>query len=163
MRTRSILGYAGAGLTIVAAALIPFLLIGLFTRGVAATGVHVDEFYSGGAVVRTIDRGAYKIEVHQLVRPRAWQRGVPYMELAWTLASALPSRISDEVDIDDDGRPDLRATFTVPQDKRAHLQVDVEPLRPGIEAMHGVGRESFSRLIARVKDRIIVRVQVNEK
>jgi hypothetical protein len=162
MSIRSILGYAGAGLTIVAAALIPFLLIGLFTRGVAAGGLHVDEFYSGGAVVRTVDRGAYKIEVHQLVRPRAWQRGVPYMELAWTPASALPARISDEVDIDNDGRPDLRATFTVPQDKRALLQVDVEPLRPGVEPMHGVGRESFSRLIARVKDRIVVRVPVKE-
>jgi hypothetical protein len=35
-----------------AALLVPFLLLGLFTKG--AMGVHVDEMYSGGPTVRTV-------------------------------------------------------------------------------------------------------------
>ncbi len=40
-RLKPILGYTAAALTIMAAVLTPFVLIGLFTRGVAATGVRV--------------------------------------------------------------------------------------------------------------------------
>ena len=161
MKIRTVLGYAAAGLTIVAATLIPFS-IEMMSRGVAATGVQVDQFYSGGPVVRTIQKDAYAIEVHPIVRPRALQRGSAYVQVAWTPAAALPAKVSDEVDVDNDGKPDLRVTFLARKEENAPLQVEVEPLQPGFEAMHGVGRDTFSRLIARVNEKIIVRVPVTK-
>lgn len=160
MSFRSKLGYTAAVLTIVCAALIPFLLINVFSKGVAATGVQVDKVYGGGKVVRTIDKGAYKIQVYEVIRPRALQRAQPFLQLAWAPVDALPPRVSDEVDVDGDGRADLRATFAVPKDEKAPLSVDVEPLRPGIETMHGVSRKGFDQLIARVNDQILVRVRL---
>ncbi len=161
MSVRSKLGYTAAALTLVCAVLIPFLLMDMFTRGVAATGVHVDKMYSGGDVVRTIDKGPYKIQVYETIHPRGAQRVAPFVQLAWTPVNALPQHVNDEVDIDGDGRPDLRATFAVSQDEKQALSVNVEPLRPGLEAMHNVGRSAgFDRLIARVNDKIVVRVRV---
>jgi hypothetical protein len=161
MSIRSKLGYTAAALTIVCAVLIPFLLIDVFSRGVAATGVHVDDVYGGGKIVRTIEKGAYKIQVYETIHPHALQRDQPFLQIAWTPVSALPPRVSDEVDIDGDGYPDLRATFAVPRDEKTALSVDVEPLHPGIEAMHGVTRKgSFDQLIARVNNQILVRVRL---
>jgi hypothetical protein len=162
MKIRSVLGYTAAALTIVAAALIPFLFHPWLDGRVAATGVQVDQFYSGGPVVRTISKGDYTIEVHPIVHPRALQRGTAYVQVSWTPVSALPARISDEVDVDNDGKPDFHVTFFVPKDPKAPLAVDVEPLQPGFSAMHGVGRDTYSRLIARVKEQIVVRVPVTK-
>jgi hypothetical protein len=163
-RLTSTLGYTAAGLTIVAAILIPFWLMNAFTRGVAATGVRVDPVYAGGAPLRTIDKGGYRVVVHRAVeRPTPLARIDSFVQLDWTPATALPARVSDEVDLDGDGRPDLRATFDVPRDPNAELRVDVAPLASGVRAMNGVGKQSFSCLIARVGDAIVVRVPLAGK
>ena len=46
MNLRAKLGYFGAALTMVAALLVPFLLYGAISKGVASLGLHVDEIYS---------------------------------------------------------------------------------------------------------------------
>ena len=48
MRTRilSILAYTGAGLTLLVAVCVPFVLIGAFTNVVAHAGLHIDATYS---------------------------------------------------------------------------------------------------------------------
>ncbi len=156
---RPILGYTAAALTVLAAVLTPFVLIGLFTRGVAATGVRVDPVYTGGKASHTVVRGNYRVVVHSPVSPRGpLQRAAPYVQLVWQPASALPLRVSDEIDLTDDRRPDLRVTFDVSRDAKAELRVDVEPLTALVRPMRRVGQESFSSLIARVGDTIMVRV-----
>jgi hypothetical protein len=72
--------------------------------------------------------------------------------------SALPGHVSDVVDVDGDGQPDLRVTFDVPQNPKAPLRVDVEALNPRYQAMRNAGKEKFSRLIVRVDNAILVRV-----
>jgi len=72
--------------------------------------------------------------------------------------SALPPHVSDLVDVDGDGQPDIRVTFDVPKDGKTPLRVNVEVLNPRYEAMRNVGKEKFSRLIVRVDDAILVRV-----
>jgi hypothetical protein len=162
MRLRSTLGYTAAGLTVFAALLTPFVLIGTFAKGVAALGLHVDEMYSGGPKLRTVENGSYSITVHRTVHPHMLQTEKPFVQLDWSPVSALPAEVSDTVDIDGDGQPDVRVSFAVPADRKAPLRVDVEPLNARYEAVHNAGKESYSRLIVRVDDAILVRVPVKK-
>ena len=158
MKIREKLGYTAAGLTVLAAALTPFLLMGLFTKGFAALGLHVDEVYSGGPKVRTIKTAAYSIDIHRPVSPRLLQSEKPFVQLDWRPVSALAGHVSDAVDVDGDGQPDVRVSFDVPKDPKTPLRVNVEALNPQYEAMRDVGKERFSKLIVRVDDAILVRV-----
>jgi hypothetical protein len=152
------LGYTAAGMTLLAAVLAPFLLMGLFTKGFAALGLHVDEMYSGGPKVRTVQTGAYSIDIHRPVFPHMLQSERPFVQLDWKPVSSLPPHVSDVVDVDGDGQPDLSVSFDVPPDARMPLRVNVTALNPRYEAMQDVGREKFSILIVRVDDAILVRV-----
>jgi len=158
MKPRAKLGYTAAGATVFAALLVPFLLFGVFTKGFAALGLRVDEVYSGGPKVRTVQTGAYSIDIHRPVFPHLLQTEKPFVQLDWKPVSALPLHVSDLVDVDGDGQPDIRVSFDVPQDPKTPLRVSVEPLNPRYEAMRNVGKEKFSRLIVRVDDAILVRV-----
>jgi hypothetical protein len=158
MNLRAKLGYTAAGITVFAAVLVPFLLMGLFTKGFAGLGLHVDEVVSGGPTVRTIQASGYTIGIHRSVSPHMLQLEKPFVELDWKPVSALPGHVSDMVDVDGDGQPDLRVSFDVPKDPKAPLRVNVEALNPRYEAMRNVGKEKFSRLIVRVDDAILVRV-----
>ena len=158
-RLPSILGYTAAALTIVAAVLTPFLLIELFTRGVAATGVRIDPAYTGGKPAHTIARGTYRVIVHHPVSPRApLQRLEPFVQLTFEPVTALPPHVTDEIDLTDDHQPDLRVSFEVPSDPKAEWRVNVEPLGPLVQALRGAGQDSASSLIARVGDTVVVRV-----
>jgi hypothetical protein len=158
MKLRPVLGYTAAALTLLAALLTPFLLYGLFSKGVAALPIHVDEVYSGGPKARAISMGAYSIDVHRPVSPHFLQSEKPFVQLDWTPVSALPPHVSDVVDVDGDGQPDIRVSFDVPRDPKAPLSVNVESMNPRYKAMSNVGKDRFSRLIVRVDNAILVRV-----
>ena len=158
MKFREKLGYTAAGLTVFSAVLVPFLLTGLFTKGFAALGLHVDEMYSGGPKVRTVKTAAYSIDIHRPVFPHMLQTEKPFVQLDWKPVRALPAHVSDTVDVDGDGQPDIRVSFDAPQDAKTPLRVNVEALNPRYEAMRNVGKERFSKLIVRVDDGILVRV-----
>lgn len=158
-RLKSTLGYTAAALTVAAAVLAPFVFMQFFPKRVAATGVRIDAAYTGGEVAREIARPGCRVRVHRPVRPHTpLQRLDPFVQLDWTPVSALPPQVSDEIDLDGDGRPDVRARFAVSRDPAAALRVDVEPLTGLAKPLRGVGKESFSALIARVGDAIVVRV-----
>src|SRR5512140_578108 len=110
------LGYCGAGLTILAAVLAPFVLYGTFTKGFVGLGLRVDEMYSGGPKVRSVQAAGYTIDIHRQVNPHILQREKPFVQLDWKPANALPPRVSEMVDIDGDGAPDVRVNFDVPKD-----------------------------------------------
>lgn len=163
MNKRAALGYTAAGLTVLAAVLVPFLLMGQFTKGFAALGLHVDEMYSGGPKVRTIKTAAYSIDVHRPVFPHMLQSENPFVQLDWTPAKALPAHVSDLVDVDGDGQPDICVSFDVPKDGKASMRVNVETLNPRFEPMRNVGKEGFSKLIVRLDDAILVRVPLAQQ
>jgi hypothetical protein len=160
MEMRAKLGYTAAGLTVLAAVLTPFLLYGLFTKGFVALGLHVDEMYSGGPKVRTVKTAAYSIDIHRPVSPHMLQSEKPFVQLDWKPVSALPGHVSDAVDVDGDGQPDVCVSFDVPKDAKTPLRVNVEALNPHYEALRNVGKERFSKLIVRVDDAILVRVPI---
>lgn len=159
-RLTSTLGYTTAVLTVVAAALVPFLLYGLFTKGVAGLGLKVDEMYSGGPKVRTVQFAGYTVDIHRQVSPHMLQREKSFVQLDWKPVNVLPPRVSDAVDIDGDGKPDVNVSFDVPKDPKAPLKVDVASLNPRFESLRNVGKEKLSALIVRVDDAVLVRVPV---
>jgi hypothetical protein len=152
------LGYVAAGMTVIVAMLVPFVLTGLFAKGFTRLGLHVDEMYSGGPTARTIQEKGYTIEIHRAVYPHLLQSEKPFVQIDWKPAVALPDRVTDTVDIDGDGQPDVRVSFDVPKDSRASLHVNVDSLNPRYQAMRSVGRKKFSELIVRVDETILVRV-----
>jgi hypothetical protein len=158
MKPRALLGYTGATVTLLLAILTPFWLSGTLARGVAALPLHIDEVISGGPVARAIPMSAYTIQVHRAVSTHMFQREKPYVQLDWTPADALPAHVSDLVDIDGDGQPDVHVTFDVPRDPKAPLHVTAEPLNPQYAALNNVAKPRFSSLIVRVDDAILVRI-----
>ena len=152
------LGYTVAGMTVLAAVLVPFVLMGLFTKGFTKLGLHVDEMYSGGPTVRTIQEDGYTVTIHKAVYPHLLQTEKPFVQLDWKPVNALPQHVSDAVDVDGDGQPDVRVSFDVPKDPKTPLHVDVDALNPRYQAMRNVGKRKFSELIVRVDDAILVRV-----
>jgi len=157
------IGYTGAGLTVCAAVLAPFFLYGVLTKGFASLGLHVDEVYSGGPKVSTVQAAGYTIDIHRQVSPHFFQTEKPFVQLDWRPVSALPPHVSDLVDIDGDGKPDVRISFDVPKDPKAPLRVNVESLNPRYEAMQNVGKPKYSSLIVRVDDAILVRIPIAQK
>ena len=158
-RVMEVLGNTGAVLTLVAAVLTPFLLYELFAKGVAATGVRIDPMYSGGDTSHVIERGTYRIIVNRPVPRRApLQRVDSFVQLTWTPAARLPDVVNDEVDLDRDGKPDLAARFEVPKELGKELRVDVAALSGLVKPMANVSTDSFSALIVRVRDGIVVRI-----
>jgi len=163
MKIRSTLGYIGASLTVIVALLTPFKLVGVFANGLSHMGLHVDEMYSGGPVARSVAMSGYTIDIHRTVKPHMLQHAQPFVQLAWGPVSDLPPSISDVVDIDGDGKPDVRVSFIAPKDAKASLRVNVDALNQNYETMHDVGKIGFSKLIVRVDDKIIVRVPIKTK
>ena len=158
MKLRAKLGVAAAILTMVVALMVPFVMYGLIAKGVARLRLHVDEIYSGGPTVRTIQHQAYSVNVHGIVTPHALQSEKPFVQMDWTPVSTLPERVAETIDVDGDGQPDLRVNFNAPKDPKAELRVDVDPLNERFESMKNAGKDHFSALIVRVDDEILVRV-----
>jgi hypothetical protein len=152
------LGDTAAGMTVLAAVLVPFLLMGLFTKGFTKLGLHVDEMYSGGSTVRTIQEEGYTVTIHKAVYPHLLQTEKPFVQLDWKPVNALPQHVSEAVDVNGDGQPDVRVSFDVPKDPKTPLRVDVDSLNPRFQAVRNVGKQKFSELIVRVDDAILVRV-----
>ena len=156
-KLRSILGNTGAVLTLALAVLAPFLLFGWFQAAIGAARLHIDPTYSGGEISHVIQRPGYRIVVNRPVPRRSpLQRIGPFIQLAWTPAASLPAHLSDDVDLDGDGAPDIRVAID-----SHNLVVDVTPLTARYRPMHSQGVTSFSALIARVQDALVVRIPLN--
>jgi len=163
-RLTAMLGYTGAALTVAAMLVTPFVLFNFFGRILVHTGIRVDPAYGGGDSLRAVAKDGYRIVVNRPVLPVApLTRVSPFVQMAWEPVSALPAHVSDDVDLDGDGRADLRADFDVPRDSAAPLYADVNPLGDKVQALRRVSREGMSALAARVNDRIVLRVPLTKE
>lgn len=159
MRTfKTVLGYAGGVLTVLIALLVPFDLMGAFAGLVAKTGWRVDPIYTGGAVVRTIDRGVYKIEVYEPARPHWLQKNEAFVQVAFGPVSALPAHVQEAVDLDGDGQPDVLVSFDSRGGKDGLLRGEVMALNSRYVSARLASEDRFSRIVMRVGDRVIVRI-----
>ncbi len=154
-----ILGYAVAALTIAVAAVGPLFWFGFFSRAAARTSLRIDPTYTGGEPARSIVRDAYRIVIYKPVLEHApLSPTASFVQIVWKPVSALPAAVSEPLDLDGDGRPDCVVSFQASRDPRAKLSVTVKPLNALVQPMNGVGKDSFSSLIARVNGAVIVRV-----
>ncbi len=161
-RLMASLGFILSILTVIVAVLVPFMLYGMFTRGIAGLGLKVDEIYSGGPKARTVQFSGYSVDVHHQVSPHMFQREKSFVQLDWKPVNALPPRIADTVDIDGDGKPDVQVNFEVPKDPKVPLRVNVTSLNSHYQSLQNAGKEKLSALIVRVDDAVLVRVPVVE-
>jgi hypothetical protein len=158
-RLLATLGYSVAVLTIAVAVVGPLFWFGFFSRVAARTSLRIDPTYSGGEPARTIAREGYQIVVYKPVLKRTPLSATgSFVQIVWKPVSALPAAISEPLDLDGDGRPDCVVSFQASRDPQAKLRVTVEPLNALVQPMKEVGKDSFSALIARVNDTIVVRV-----
>ena len=159
-KLKSRLGYVAAGGTLVAMLVTPFVLIRLFTRLVASTGVSPDETFRGGELRERIDHGGYSVEIYRPVKPRALVPSTSaFVQVKFAPEGALPPHVHEALDVDGDGSPDAWVDFGVPADHRAPLYVDAEPIGASkVRALRHVSRDSLDSLIARVQDGIVVRL-----
>ena len=157
-RVTSILGYTGAVLTVACAVLVP-VLFGVFEKGVAATGVRIDPVYAGGETSHVLRRNGYQIVVnHPVTRRSPLQRVDPFVQLTWKPATALPARVSDAVDLDGDGSPDVEVSFDARRADGSKLWVDARPVTGLVRPLQHCSVESFSALIVPVREGIVVRL-----
>lgn len=163
MRARiiAVLAYIAASLTLVIAVLVPFVLMGTFSRAVAHAGLHVDASYSGGTVARTFIRSGYQIVVYQPVRPRALQRVEPFVQIVFGPAASLPAHVNEVIDLDGDGQADVRVSFTVPADHHARPSGEVSALNGKYQSFRMPGSYSFSKLMVQSGDAVLIRVPLN--
>ena len=161
MRTRilSILAYTGAGLTLLIAVCVPFVLIGIQQRGGARGAAYRRDVHRRHDCADDPAEG-YRIEVYQPVQPRMLERTEPFVQIVFEPADALPARVNDEIDLDGDGRPDVRVSFSVPADTNAKMHGDVTALNGGYVSLSNASDESFSRMVVRTGNKIVVRVPV---
>ena len=167
MRTRiagsSVFGYTAAALSLVTLVSTPFLLP-LVARGLAATGVTIDPVYTGGAVMRTVPSGAFHINIHRPVPRRApLARTKPFVQIDFAPVEKLPASVDEAIDIDGDGKPDVRVRFDTPSEPRTALEADLLSLDPRVQERRGVTRGDLDALIARLPEAIVVRVPIESR
>jgi len=164
MRTKliAVLAYVGAAVTLVIAVCVPFVLMGAFSKAVAHAGLHVDPSYTGGMVARTVEHTGYQTVVYQVVQPRALQAMDPFVQIMFKPVAALPKQVSEELDLDGDGQPDVRVSFTVPADPRARPTGEVTALNGKYRSFRMPGDYSFSQMMVQSGGAVVVRVPVNE-
>lgn len=108
MKARAICGY------ILAVLAVPLVLV-TFVGGadlskllVAATGLRVSPWYTGGEVVREIDHGAYKTMIHRPVFDGLlWPTAEGFVQVRWWPRQQFPARLAEDIDYDGDGRADF--------------------------------------------------------
>lgn len=158
-RLSAILGYSAAVLTVAVAVVGPLFWFGVFTRAAGRTSLRIDPIYSGGEAACIMPRDGYRIVLYKPVAKRApLSQTAGFVQIVWAPASKLPAAISEPLDLDGDGHPDCVVSFQVPRDPKARLHVTAEPLTALVLPMHEASDDSFSFLIARVNDTIVVRV-----
>jgi hypothetical protein len=159
MRGANFLGYGGAAFTVLLALLVPFVLMGGIARAVAHAGLRVSPMYTGGSVVRVVERPGYRIEISATARPHWFERGQPFVQVAFTSASALPAQIDETLDLDGDGRPDVRMRFAVPRDEKTPLHGAWTALNSHYASAADASRTARSALLVRTHDRVLARVE----
>lgn len=160
MRARifAVLAYTGAAVVLLIAVCVPFVLIGTFSKAVAHAGLHVDPSYSGGTIARTVAHGGYRTDVYAPVHPRALQQTDAFVQIAFEPAAALPRQVSEEIDLDGDGQPDVRVSFTVPTDPHARPSGEVVALNAKYLSFRMPGNYSFSEMMVQSGGAVVVRV-----
>ena len=162
LRITSFLGITTAVLTLLIALLVPLKLMGGIATVVAKAGFHIDPVYDGGAPLRTVAASGYTLTVHAPVHPHWLQRGHAFQQVSFAPVSKMPAHVDLQMDMDGDGQPDLRIVFDLPADPNAPLHGSVQALNGKFHSVAAISNNSFTELLARTGDRVVLRVPLAE-
>lgn len=114
MRLQSFFCYIAAVLTLIVA-LVTFIGMNFFSHKlVGATGLKISPWFSGGEIVRTIDRGAYKTSQHRAVFDGLiGQKAEGFVQIDFSPPADLPDKIDEKIDFDLDGKIDFALEYDV--------------------------------------------------
>ena len=114
MRLQTIFGYTAAVLALIVA-LATFVGIKSFSHKlVSATGLTISPWFSGGEIIRTIERGAYKTSQHRAVFDGLiGQKAEGFVQIDFSPPAALPDQIKEKIDFDLDGKIDFALEYDV--------------------------------------------------
>jgi hypothetical protein len=107
-------------------------------------------------------RDGYQIDVYRPAQPHALQNVDSFVQIAFRPAASLPRRFSTDLDLDGDGRPDVRVNLVMPGNSRARPSGEVVALSKAYRSFRMPGSEiGFSELIAQSNGAVLVRIPVN--
>jgi hypothetical protein len=162
MGIKSFPGYAAAGLVLAAMVLAPFALLSRFTGLVGNLGLRSHPKFTGGPVLRILDRGGYQVAISAPagpVGPLEW--GPRFVQVSWSPASALPGLVEEQLDLEGSGHPQVRVAFQVPADPALSLTGRMEVLDPARVAPATILSRNGPELLVRLDQRIVARFRMN--
>lgn len=162
-KLKSLFGYGAAVLVIAVMVLAPFILMSRIERLVRQLGLRSHPKFSGGPVVRVLDRGGYRVAIAAPagpVGPLEW--GPRFIQVSWSPVAALPDIVDERLDLDGRGRPQVRLRFHVPRDPRQPLTGQVEVLDPSlVRPVTLLRRTGGPGLLVRLDHSIVARIPLN--
>ena len=113
-------------------------------RLVAVTGLHVHPVYTGGEELQTIDHPGYTTIVHRPVFDGLiGQRQTGFVQIKWQPTDAnLPDLVDEEIDVDEDGKADMRVQLD-PRTDNVHL----DPLDSRVLSVNEVIKVGSARIV----------------
>jgi len=125
---KSILGYMIAALCIVAA-FVTFVGNTYFGKLiVSGSGITISPRITGGRVVKTIDHGDYKTEIHETVFQGLFSdREQGFIHIEWVKTSKIPDMIIEDIDYDNDKQIDFRVEYNTIDN-----EAKITPVNPNV-------------------------------
>ena len=107
-KIKALLGYLAAVL-MVPLALFTFIGLGPVSEAIVnVTGVQISPWYTGGEVVRTVSHPTYETRIHRPVFDALiGEQREGFVQIVWTPLEALPGKVEETIDYDNDGTPDF--------------------------------------------------------
>lgn len=141
---------AALGYTMAAAAFIIVIVTFIGNNALSrifarTTGITVSPRYSGGEVVKTVDRGTYKSLIHRPVFDGLFSdRSAGFIQVDWHGQPPWPRKLEEAVDYDSDGTVDFVVTLDT-QNLTAGLSMK-NPSVTGIEQTYRLDRGFAARI-----------------
>jgi len=103
-------------------------LAALLVRG---SHISVSPLYTGGGIARELDHGSWKTRIHEPVfEALLGKPSQGFVQVDWIPKGKLPARISEDLDLDGDGRPDCSVVW-----ERFTGEPSIKVLSPSVLAL----------------------------
>lgn len=114
MNLKACLGYAASVLAILVSGS-TFLGMNYYSHQlVSVTGLKISPWYTGGKVVKTMDRGLYKVVQHRAVFDGLiGKKAEGFVQIDFLPLNGLPDVVSEDIELNLDGKTDFHLVYDV--------------------------------------------------
>ena len=133
---KAILGYTVAVVTIFLAIVVFVANTELRRALMSTTGLSITPIYTGGEIVKTIDHGGYRTDIHEAVfAGLISERKKGFVQIDWVKKIKIPEEIVESIDFDNDNQMD----FTINYDTVKN-EASIDTNSPKVIGLEGVYR-----------------------